>query len=85
MPRIKGPRVKKGLPRPVSPAEAWALAQDVSEQSDEAWIAARDWAVLLLLYGAGLRISEALGLTGAVLPLGEVIGLRWHWSIPSIK
>ena len=73
MPRIKGPRVKKGLPRPISPAEAWALAQDVSEQSDEAWIAARDWAVLLLLYGAGLRISEALGLTGAVLPLGEVI------------
>ncbi len=73
MPRVKGPRVKKGLPRPISPAEAWALAQDVSEQSDEAWIAARDWAVLLLLYGAGLRISEALGLTGAVLPLGEVI------------
>ena len=73
MPRIKGPRVKKGLPRPISPAEAWALAQDVSEQSGEAWIAARDWAVLLLLYGAGLRISEALGLTGAVLPLGEVI------------
>jgi integrase/recombinase XerC len=71
MPRIKGPRVRKGLPRPVSPSEALALADDVSEQASDAWIAARDWAVLLLLYGAGLRISEALGLTGAVLPLGE--------------
>jgi integrase/recombinase XerC len=73
MPRIKGPRVKKGLPRPVSPSEALALADDVSEQANDAWIAARDWAVLLLLYGAGLRISEALGLTGAILPLGEAM------------
>ena len=73
MPRIKGPRVKKGLPRPISPSEALALADDVSEQASDAWIAARDWAVLLLLYGAGLRISEALGLTGDVLPLGEAM------------
>ena len=73
MPRIKGPRVKKGLPRPISPSEALALADDVSEQASDAWIAARDWAILLLLYGAGLRISEALGLTGDVLPLGEAM------------
>ena len=73
VPRLKGPRVQKGLPRPISPDEAVALAEDVSEQSDEAWISARDWAVLLLLYGGGLRISEALGLTGAILPLGETL------------
>jgi integrase/recombinase XerC len=73
MPRVKGPRVKKGLPRPVSPSEALALADDVSEQASDAWIGARDWAVLLMLYGAGLRISEALSLTGNVLPLGEAI------------
>jgi integrase/recombinase XerC len=73
MPRVKGPRVKKGLPRPVSPSEALALADDVSEQASDAWIGARDWAVLLLLYGAGLRISEALSLTGNVLPLGEAM------------
>ncbi|WP_241491853.1 tyrosine recombinase XerC [Sphingomonas endophytica] len=72
-PRLKGPRVKKGVPRPISPDEAVGLASDVAEESDEPWVAARDWAVLLLLYGAGLRIGEALGLTGAVLPLGETL------------
>jgi integrase/recombinase XerC len=74
-PRMKGPRVKKGAPRPVSPSEAIALAEDVAGQADEAWISARDWAVLLLLYGAGLRIGEATGLTGAVLPLGVTLSV----------
>lgn len=73
VPRLKGPRVKKGVPRPVSPTEAVALAEDVAEQSGEAWIGARDWAILLLLYGAGLRIGEALGLTRDVLPLGPTL------------
>jgi integrase/recombinase XerC len=75
VPRLKGPRVKKGVPRPVSPDEAVALAEDVAEQAGEAWIGARDWAILLLLYGAGLRIGEAMGLTGAVLPLGETMSV----------
>ncbi|KQT33320.1 recombinase XerC [Sphingomonas sp. Leaf412] len=72
-PRTRGPRVKKGVPRPVSPGEAVALAREVADEASEPWIGARDWAVLLLLYGAGLRIGEALGLTGAVLPLGETL------------
>lgn len=72
---IKGPRVKKGVPRPVSPAEAMALADDVAESAAVPWIAARDLAVLLLLYGAGLRIGEAVGLTGAILPLGETLSV----------
>ena len=72
-PRIKGPRVKKGVPRPISPADAVALAEDVADDAAEPWIGARDWAVLMLLYGAGLRIGEAVGLTGAVLPLGETM------------
>lgn len=79
VPSLKGPRVKKGLPRPVAPGDAVTLASDVAEESEEPWIAARDWAVLLLLYGAGLRIGEALTLTGAALPLGDtltVIGKR---------
>lgn len=72
-PRLRGPRVKKGVPRPVSPDEAVALADEVAGEADAAWVAARDWAVLLLLYGAGLRIGEAVGLPGAVLPLGETM------------
>ncbi len=75
LPRLRGPRVKKGIPRPIAPHEAVALAESVSEEADEPWIAARDWAVMLLLYGAGLRIGEAVGLTGAILPLGEVMSV----------
>lgn len=72
-PRIRGPRVKKGIPRPVTPDEAVNLAATVAEDASEEWIGARDRAVLLLLYGSGLRIAEALSLTGAVLPLGETL------------
>lgn len=74
-PRVRGPRVKKGVPRPVAPADAVALAEEVAEDAAEPWIGARDWAVLLLLYGAGLRIGEAVGLTGAVLPLGATMSV----------
>lgn len=73
IPQLKGPRVKRGLPRPISPDEVVALAQDIAEGAREPWIGARDWAVLLLLYGAGLRIGEAMGLQGDVLPLGDVL------------
>jgi integrase/recombinase XerC len=73
VPLLKGPRVKRGLPRPISPDEAVALAQDIAETAREGWIGARDWAVLLLLYGAGLRIGEAMGLQGDILPLGDTL------------
>ncbi|MDO7834588.1 tyrosine recombinase XerC [Sphingobium sp. HBC34] len=73
VPLLKGPRVKRGLPRPVSPDEAVALAQDIAENAREDWIGARDWAVLLLLYGAGLRIGEAMGLQGDIMPLGDTL------------
>lgn len=69
IPVIKGPRVKRGVPRPISPDEVMALAEDIAETARDGWIGARDWAVLMLLYGAGLRIGEAMGLTGAILPL----------------
>lgn len=72
-PRLKGPRVQKGIPRPVAPHEAVALAEHVGEAARIEWVGKRDWALLLLLYGAGLRIGEALALTGAALPLGETI------------
>ena len=72
-PRMRGPRVKKGLPRPVTPDEAIHLTETVAESASEDWIGARDRAVLLLMYGAGLRIAEALSLTAKALPLGEVL------------
>ena len=75
-PRLKGPRVKRGVPRAIAPADAVALAEDVAGQGKSAWIAARDLAVLLLLYGAGLRIGEACALTGAALPLGVTLVVR---------
>lgn len=72
-PRLRGPRVKKGLPRPVTPDEAVNLAEMVADDAGVPWIAARDRAVLLLLYGAGMRIAEALALPASTLPLGETV------------
>lgn len=72
-PRLRGPRIKKGLPRPVTPDDAVNLAVAVDDNAVEPWIGARDRAVLLLLYGAGLRIAEALSLTGAAVPLSDTL------------
>jgi integrase/recombinase XerC len=75
LPRLKGPKRPRSVPRPISPDEVMALAVEVSDDASLEWIAARDFAILLLLYGSGLRISEALGLTGAALPLGEALSV----------
>jgi integrase/recombinase XerC len=72
----RGPRVKARLPRPVAPDAARALIATVEAQSLEPWVAARDVAVVTLLYGCGLRISEALGLRQADAPLGEALRIR---------
>jgi integrase/recombinase XerC len=72
-PRLRGPRIKKGLPRPVTPDEAVNLTDLVGADAAEDWIGERDRAVLLLMYGAGLRIAEALSLKGKDVPLGETL------------
>lgn len=71
LPRTRAPRRPRTLPRPAAPDEAVALAEDASEAASQAWIGARDLAILLLLYGAGLRVAEALSLTGSVRPIGQ--------------
>lgn len=73
LPVLKGPRVQRSLPRPVNPDDVVSLADDIAQGATKNWVGARDWALLLLLYGSGLRVSEATGLTGAVLPLGPTI------------
>lgn len=66
----RAPKFQKKLPRPLAEDAARAMLDTVEMQADEPWVAARDVAVVTLLYGCGLRISEALSLTGADLPLG---------------
>jgi integrase/recombinase XerC len=72
-PRLRGPRLKKGLPRPVTPDEAVNIASLVDGLAADDWVGARDRAVLLLLYGSGLRMAEALSLSGRDAVLGEVL------------
>lgn len=72
-PRLRGPRLKKGLPRPLTPDDAVNVADLIDETAVQDWIGARDRAVLLLMYGSGLRIAEALSLAASELPLGETL------------
>jgi integrase/recombinase XerC len=75
---IRAPKVGKTLPKPIQMAAARRFA-DADERAGEArepWIWARDAAVMALLYGSGLRISEALGLARREVPLpgaGDVL------------
>jgi integrase/recombinase XerC len=89
VPRLKGPKKARSVPRPLSPGEAVSMAEGVSDDASEAWIGARDYAVLMLLYGSGLRVAEALGLTGSALPLGEAVSVLGKRSktriVPLVK
>ena len=73
---VRPPRVAKTLPRPLAPEDARAASAAETRDGDPhaPWILARDAAVLSLLYGAGLRISEALALTRQEAPeAGKVL------------
>ncbi len=72
LPRTRAPKRPRTLPRPASPADAIALAEDAGAASDD-WVGKRDLAILLLLYGSGLRIAEAMALTANVLPIGRTL------------
>lgn len=72
----RSPKFQRKLPRPLSEPAAQDLLDRVGAQDARDWISARDVAVVTLLYGCGLRISEALGLTASVLPIGEALRIR---------
>ena len=64
---MRSPKQPKSLPKPLTAADARRVVSSGGQLAEEPWIAARNAAVLTLLYACGLRISEALGLTGGDL------------------
>ncbi len=78
---VRGPRVRPSAPRPVSEDQARGmLAEPGLDPDREDWEASRDEAVLTLLYGCGLRISEALSLKRADAPLSESLRITGKGS-----
>lgn len=81
---MRGPKAKERLPRPVTAGDARALIEAASKtdtsSKTEQWEKARDAALLTLLYGAGLRISEALSLRWGDAPLGAVVRIKGKGS-----
>lgn len=70
---VRGPKLKRPLPRPVSEGAARDLIVEAKDTASQEWVGARDAALITVLYAAGLRISEALALTGGDLPLPEML------------
>ncbi|HEY4942054.1 MAG TPA: tyrosine recombinase XerC [Rhizomicrobium sp.] len=69
---VRTPRIRRGLPRPLSEVDA-ARAIEQAGEHDVEWLGLRDAALLTLLYGAGLRISEALSLKRGDVPLAQTL------------
>ena len=72
---LRNPRLPQSVPKALTPEEANDALEGVGELAQERWIAKRDTALLLLLYGCGLRIGEALSLTAAEAPKSGQEGL----------
>jgi integrase/recombinase XerC len=70
---VRTPKLAKGLPKPLSMADAAAVVETAADTHDTPWIAARDAAILTLLYGCGLRIGEALSLPRAQAAMAETL------------
>ena len=70
---VRGPKLPATAPRPIAEVSARALISDAGDADVEPWEAARDAAVLTLLYGCGLRISEALSLRRSDVPPPETL------------
>jgi integrase/recombinase XerC len=73
---IRPPRPKKTLPKALAPAAARAVVDVGNSLDEEPWVGARNAAILMLLYGAGLRLSEALGISRGDMPVAGNAVLR---------
>lgn len=73
---VRTPKQNRSVPKPLSVDEAAGLIDRTQSAHPEAWIALRDTAILLLLYGCGLRIAEALGLDRGGAPAGDTLIVR---------
>jgi integrase/recombinase XerC len=65
---LRAPKLPRAVPKPLTVAEAMDVVDEVASLQDEPWIGQRDAAILMLLYGAGLRIGEAVSLNRRDLP-----------------
>ncbi len=72
---MRGPKLKKSIPKALAEVQAADAITGIGEQHTEEWVNLRDMALLVLIYGCGLRISEALSLTYADVPLKEVLAI----------
>jgi integrase/recombinase XerC len=70
---LRAPKLPHSVPKPLTIADAVEAVEAVAEMTASEWQGKRDTAVLALLYGCGLRISEALGLARGTAPLGDVL------------
>ena len=68
---LRAPRPPKSVPKPVSEEDARALLAAIFRRRGDDWAKQRDFALLMMLYGSGLHISEALDLTRRDVPLGD--------------
>jgi integrase/recombinase XerC len=75
---VRAPKLARTLPKPLAVADARSVTAAESREGEmrEPWILTRDAAVLALLYGSGLRISEALGLRRAAVGAGDTVTVR---------
>ncbi|RME68374.1 MAG: recombinase XerC, partial [Alphaproteobacteria bacterium] len=70
---VRGPRRHRRLPRPLDEPSARQLVDAAAHSTAPAWVSARDVAVTALLYGCGLRVSEALSLRRRDAPLPDML------------
>jgi integrase/recombinase XerC len=72
---LRSPKLPHSVPKPLTIVDAAASLDATAEVASSRWQGKRDTAILALLYGCGLRLSEALGLTRAEAPLGEMLAV----------